>query len=113
MRSLWETQPFQSYHVIFFSPKDQWFTTDIREGGVQERGQIEESWLKARKIVIKQNICVQVLSAIDISKPAYTQLQEILKVDNANTAVSADGDNSGPYIIFTQIFPNSNILNTG
>ena len=80
---------------------------------MQERGQIEESWLKARKIVIKQNICVQVLSAIDISKPAYTQLQEMLKVDNANTAVSADGDNSGPYIIFTQIFPNSNILNTG
>jgi hypothetical protein len=76
--------------------KNQWFTTDIREGGVQERGQIEESWLKARKIIIKQNICVQVLSAIDISKPAYTQLQEMLKVDNANTAVSADGDNSGP-----------------
>ena len=38
------------------------------------------------------------------SKPAYTQLQEILKVDNANTGISADGDDNSatqaPFVIF-------------
>ena len=76
--------------------------TDIRENGVQARGLIEESWLTEQKIVIRQSVCVQVLSAVDISKPSYSQLQEMLKVDNANTAISAEGDSdsTAPLVIF-------------
>ena len=56
---------------------DQWCQTDIRESGVQERGQIEECWLKARKIVIRQSISLQMLSAIDIRHgPTFTPLMK-------------------------------------
>lgn len=94
--------PTSSRQKLLSEIKNQWCMTDIRENGVQERGQIEESWLKARKIVLRQSVTVQILSAIDISKPAYVQLQEINKVDNANTAISADGDNNAPTQIPTQ-----------
>ena len=44
------------------------------------------------------------------SKPAYTQLQEILKVDNANTGISADGDdNSATQAPFVTLAPNLQI----
>jgi len=89
-----QENPTASRQKLLSEIKNQWCQTDIRESGVQERGQIEECWLKARKIVIRQSISLQMLSAIDISKPAYTQLQEILKVDNANTGISADGDDN-------------------
>ena len=85
--------PNYSRSKVLDEIKRQWFMTDIREDGVQnEQSIIEESWLKARKIVIKQNICLQILSAIDIGKSAYSQLQEILKADIANTLISSDSD---------------------
>ncbi len=74
----------------------QWYMVDIREDGVQQQAQIHESWLTARKIVIRQTICLQVLQAVDIAKSAYSQLQDMLKVDNANVAVSSE-DNQNQF----------------
>lgn len=86
-----QQHPNHSRHQILDEIKKQWFVTDIREPGVQEKNQIQDAWLSARKIVIKQAfICLQILSALDIAKPAYAQLQDLLKVDNDNVAISSE-----------------------
>ena len=85
-----EENPRANAHQLIEEIKRQWYLTDIREDGVQQKPQIQEAWLSARKIVIKSTLFVQVLSAIDVAKPAYVQLQEMLRIDNANTMVTSE-----------------------
>jgi hypothetical protein len=70
--------------------REQWLVTDIRGDGVQAQAQIDPQWANTQKIVISKTINVQVLYAINIGQSAYSQLQTMLKVNNANTRVSAD-----------------------
>ena len=74
----------------------QWLTTDIRDDGVQNRQQIKPAWQKAKKIVIKEMVYLQVLKQTDISKPAMVQLQANLKLNNDNSSVSAENQNRQP-----------------
>ena len=57
-------------------------------------GQIDEQWTNAncQKQIIKKSMVLQVLSCVDVGQSAYSQLQNILKVDNENVAVSADAE---------------------
>ena len=57
-------------------------------------GQIETQWTNAncQKQIIKKSMVLQVLSCVDVGQSAYSQLQNILKVDNENVAVSADAE---------------------
>ena len=74
----------------------QWLVTDIRDDGVQQREQIKPAWQKAKKIVIKETVYLQVLKHSDISKPAMAQLQSNLKLNNDNSSVSAENQNRQP-----------------
>ena len=76
--------------------QDQWLTTDISSEGVQAKRQIRPAWQKAKKIVIRDNAYLQVLSGSDISQSAMSQLQANLKLDNDNSSVSAENQNRQP-----------------
>ena len=76
--------------------REQWLQTDICIEGVQQKVQIKNPWLLAKKIVIKDTAYLQVQSGIDISQSAFSQLQAKLKVDVENSVVSAENQNPQP-----------------
>ena len=70
--------------------------TNISTEGVQQKVQIKNPWLVAKKIVIRDTVYLQVQSGIDISQSALSQLQAKLKVDVENSVVSAENQNPQP-----------------
>ncbi len=90
-----QNDPAISGDKIVKAIREQWLITDIRDDGVQAKQQLKAEWTRetTKKVVIKDSLVLQILSAIDIGQSAYGQLQTLLKVKNENTRVTADNDN--------------------
>ncbi|XP_074525728.1 recQ-mediated genome instability protein 1 [Halichoeres trimaculatus] len=65
---------------------DQWLLTDLRD---LDHAVLPEGISQAQKTELSGNFCVQVDSLLDISQPAYGQLQSWRGTDCANDEVSA------------------------
>lgn len=65
---------------------DQWLLTDLRD---LDHAVIPEGISQAEKTELSGNFCVQVDSLLDISQPAYGQLQSWKGTDCSNDEVSA------------------------
>ncbi|CAF94920.1 unnamed protein product, partial [Tetraodon nigroviridis] len=65
---------------------DQWLLADLRD---LDFPVLPEGIAQARKIELNGTYCVQVDSLLDISQPAYSQLQKLRGTDCANDEVSA------------------------
>lgn len=65
---------------------DQWLLTDLRDLG---HPILPEGLTGAQKTELRGTFCIQVDSVLDISQPAYGQLQKLKGTDVANDEVSA------------------------
>ena len=75
------------------SVRSQWLDTDIRTEGVQSRPQISPNAMHPDSLKpppLQGPVVLQVCEAIDVSKPAYNQLQILNKIDNQNLEICAD-----------------------
>jgi len=77
------------------SVRSQWLDTDIRTEGVQSGPQLLKSDLDAKALTstpIDDTLVLQVLKAVDISKPAYAQLETLEKTTEnlANLEVNSE-----------------------
>ena len=64
--------------------RKQWLDTDIRKADVQKEPRLQAGHLAKGKLKalspLKETIVLQVLTAVDISKPAYNQLEGKLDI---------------------------------
>ncbi|KAI3372796.1 hypothetical protein L3Q82_023256 [Scortum barcoo] len=65
---------------------DQWLLTDLRD---LDYPVLPEGLSQAQKTELSGTFCVQVDSLLDVSQPAYSQLQKLRGTDCANDEVSA------------------------
>jgi len=74
--------------------RKQWLDTDIRKADVQKEPRLQAGHLAKGKLKalspLRETIVLQVLTAVDISKPAYNQLEALNKVDTENLEVNSE-----------------------
>jgi len=79
---------------LILGVQEQWLTTDISTPDTMDHSTIPRDFSSIQKFTLNGKISLQVNYGYDIGNPAYGQLQKIYKMENENTKVSAEDNDS-------------------